>query len=199
MHLDQDYLVLSENYVWEENGELVATGSGKTMIAVYPAVEKGIVDFKECGKRGNFTLYERIYKAQEPEAELVCKEQDKEKAVYELKLAYPGEKNYHDAFAFLTCYGNRMEVFDGEEKINDYFIPAQEAPLSLGYFEFPEKLKNSLSILCIRVIRFFWKSSRMQRMDVPAKLRSCTWRRYFDEQRKENEHEPEWIYLWRGL
>ena len=42
--------------------------------------------------------YERIYKAQEPEAELVCKEQDKEKAVYELKLAYPGEKNYHDAF-----------------------------------------------------------------------------------------------------
>ena len=34
------------------------------MIAVYPAVEKGIVDFKECGKRGNFTrLYERIYKA----------------------------------------------------------------------------------------------------------------------------------------
>ena len=22
---------------------------------------------------------------------------------------------------------------------------------------------------------------------------------YFDEQRKENEHEPEWIYLWRGL
>lgn len=43
-------------------------------------------------KRGNFTLYERIYKAQEPEAELVCTEQDKEKAVYELKLAYPGEK-----------------------------------------------------------------------------------------------------------
>ena len=141
VHLDQDYLVLSENYVWEENGELVVTGSGKTMIAVYPAVEKGIVDFKECGKRGNFTLYERIYKAQEPEAELVCKEQDKEKAVYELKLAYPGEKNYHDAFAFLTWYGNRMEVFDGEEKINDYFYTGQEALLSLGYFEFPEKLK----------------------------------------------------------
>ena len=141
VHLDQDYLVLSENYVWEENGELVVTGSGKTMIAVYPAVEKGIVDFIECGKRGNFTLYERIYKAQEPEAELVCKEQDKEKAVYELKLAYPGEKNYHDAFAFLTWYGNRMEVFDGEEKINDYFYTGQEALLSLGYFEFPEKLK----------------------------------------------------------
>lgn len=50
VHLDQDYLVLSENYVWEENGELVVTGSGKTMIAVYPVVEKGIVDFKECGK-----------------------------------------------------------------------------------------------------------------------------------------------------
>lgn len=141
VHLDQDYLVLSENYVWEENGELVVTGSGKTMIAVYPVVEKGIVDFKECGKRGNFTLYERIYKAQEPEAELVCTEQDKEKAVYELKLAYPGEKNYHDAFAFLTWYGNRMEVFDGEEKINDYFYTGQEALLSLGYFEFPEKLK----------------------------------------------------------
>ncbi len=47
----------------KKNGELVVTGSGKTMIAVYPAVEKGIVDFKECGKRGNFTLYERIYKS----------------------------------------------------------------------------------------------------------------------------------------
>ena len=45
----------------------------------------------------------------------VCTEQDKEKAVYELKLAYPGEKNYHDAFAFLTWYGNRMEVFDGDK------------------------------------------------------------------------------------
>ena len=54
---------------------------------MYPAVEKGIVDFKECGKRGNFTLYERIYKAQEPEAELVCKEQEILKAVYYLKLA----------------------------------------------------------------------------------------------------------------
>ena len=70
------------------------------MIAVYPAVEKGIVDFKECGKRGNFTLYERIYKAQEPEAELVCKEQDKEKAVYELKLAYPGEKKLSRCVCF---------------------------------------------------------------------------------------------------
>lgn len=29
-----------------------------------------------------------------------------------------------------------MEVFDGEEKINDYFYTGQEALLSLGYFEF---------------------------------------------------------------
>ena len=34
-----------------------------------------------------------------------------------------------------------MEEFDGEEKINDYFYTGQEALLSLGYFEFPEKLK----------------------------------------------------------
>ena len=111
------------------------------MIAVYPVVENGIVDFKECGKRGNFTLYERIYKHRSRRQSLSAKSRDKEKAGYELKLALSGRKNYHDAFAFLTWYGNRMEVFDGEEKINDYFYTGQEALLSLGYFEFPEKLK----------------------------------------------------------
>lgn len=51
-----------------------------------------------------------------------------------------------------------MEVFDGEEKINDYFYTGQEALLSLGYFEFPEKLK--LVVLSShRVIRFFWKAA----------------------------------------
>ena len=40
------------------------------MIAVYPVCGKGIVDFKECVEKRAFTLYERIYKAQEPEAEL---------------------------------------------------------------------------------------------------------------------------------
>ena len=73
-----------------------------------------------------------------------------------------------------------MEVFDGEEKINDYFYTGQEALLSLGYFEFPEKLK-----LVVYPLHpgdpIFWKSSRSLRMDVPAKLRRCTWRRYFDE------------------
>ena len=61
------------------------------MIAVYPAVEKGIVDFKECEKEETLRCMS-VFTKQEPEAELVCKEQDKEKAVYELKLVYPGEK-----------------------------------------------------------------------------------------------------------
>ena len=123
------------------NGELICDRQWKNHDRCCIRQWKKALWISKSVERGNFTLYERIYKTQEPEAELVCKEQDKEKAVYELEACLSGRKIITMRLLFLTWYGNRMEVFDGEEKINDYFYTGQEALLSLGYFEFQEKLK----------------------------------------------------------
>ena len=91
-----------------------------------------------------------------------------------------------------------MEVFDGEEKINDYFYTGQEALLSLGYFEFPEKLK--LVVYPLHPGDPIFLEKQPDAADGCAcKIEKLHVETIFDEQRKENEHEPEWIYLWRGL
>ena len=46
-----------------------------------------------------------------------------------------------DVFLHLNYEGNRMDLYLGEKKINDHFYTGQEVPVSLGYFDFPEKLR----------------------------------------------------------
>ena len=48
----------------------------------------------------------------------------------------------------LEYQGNRMDLYDGEKKINDYFYTGEEELLSLRYFDFPRKLKAVVYTLC---------------------------------------------------
>lgn len=144
--LDQDYLVLSGNYVWAEDDKIKVTGGNDTKIAVYPAVENGIENFKECGKSGRFTVYERVIETAETTADVQVVKETPESSVYEITVNYPdslkkeARQTGRDVLLYFTYQGNRMEVFLDGEKINDYFYTGQEVPISLGYFEFPKKL-----------------------------------------------------------
>lgn len=143
---DQDYLILSENYVWEEHGEIKVTGGNRTKIAIYPKPEDGIENFTVCGESGRFTVYERVIEEEKTRACVKTLREDREKAIYEIALKYPDSLHKEDRLAGrdillqFTYQGNRMEVYSDGEKLNDYFYTGQEVPFSLGYFDFPQKL-----------------------------------------------------------
>ena len=106
----------------------------------------GIENFKECGKSGRFTVYERVIETAETTADVQVVKETPESSVYEITVNYPdslkkeARQTGRDVLLYFTYQGNRMEVFLDGEKINDYFYTGQEVPISLGYFEFPKKL-----------------------------------------------------------
>ena len=148
--LDRDYLVLSENYAWEENGVLTVTGGADTKILVYPELSDVPAGFVKSGTEGRFTVYERKLSNRAADVEYREVSKGNEKAVYEIKIAYPEKKDRltgRDTFLWLTYSGNSMEIYLGEEKINDHFYTGQRVPISLGYFGFPEKLRIVVNAL----------------------------------------------------
>lgn len=148
--LDQDYLVLSDNYVWEENGELLVTGGADTVIRSYPELCRVPKGFAACGREGRFTVYQRslrevrataVFKRVEPDR---CPaEAEEDSAVYEINISYPEKEDRitgRDTLLWLGYIGFGMEIWKDGEKINDHFYTGQLVPVSLGYFDFPEKL-----------------------------------------------------------
>ncbi|MCM1044582.1 MAG: beta-galactosidase [Candidatus Gastranaerophilales bacterium] len=145
--LERDYLVLSKNYVWEQEGSLKVTGEAKTKIAVYPELTKAPEGFVKTGKDGEFTLYERKMSEQRAKVEFVQSAGTEETAVYELTIHYAGKEDRavgRDTILLLDYEGFGMDIYAGTypegKKINDHFYTGQQVPLSLGYFDFPEKL-----------------------------------------------------------
>jgi len=159
--LDRDYLLISDNYVWEQEGELVVTGGADTRFLAWPelvAVPKGFVR-KE--NEGRFAVYERKLDSKAARANFSKLSEDEECAVYEIQIFYPEEKESferdgvpdqrripdradrvsgRDTLLWLDYAGFGMEIYCGEEKMNDHFYTGQEVPVSLGYFGFPGKL-----------------------------------------------------------
>lgn len=144
--LDQDYLILSENYVWEEAGSLKVTGTADTVIKVFPPLAVLPDGFEEKEMNGRFAVYERVHEEEQPTAEMQLVSEESEHAVYEVTVHYPEGFDRsariagRDTLLWLTYAGFGMEIFRGEEKINDHFYTGQRVPVSLGYFDFPERL-----------------------------------------------------------
>lgn len=145
IRLDQDYLVLAQDFVWEENGVIRVTGPKDTVIRCFPKPDKEkLPGFTECRQEGRFTVYERHMEEEKTTVETVLLSQDGEKAVYEIRVCSAEKKNRltgRDTLLQLSYSGDRMEIFAGGEKINDHFYTGQEVTLSLGYFGFPDKLQ----------------------------------------------------------
>lgn len=153
--LDQEYLILGGNYVWEEDGRLKVTGSTDTVIRAYPALAELPEGFAQTGTDGRFTVYERKIAEEQPEAEarLLPEEAEKESALYEVTIRYPesfdksARERGRDTLLWITYEGFSMEILLNGEKINDHFYTGQSVPVSLGYFDFPEKLTVRIKAL----------------------------------------------------
>lgn len=148
--LDKDYLVISENYVWEEDGKLVVTGGVHTRILTYPELKELPGGFVKTGGDGRFTVYERKTESRPATAVFTKVSGDAASAVYEITVSY-GEKEDRaagrDTLLWLEYAGFGIEVFRDAEKINDHFYTGQKVPISLGYFGFPEKLTVKVKAL----------------------------------------------------
>lgn len=145
--LERDYLVLCDSYVWEQDGELTVTGGSISEIALFPEPPRAPVGFVKTGSQGRFTLYRRKIDAAAARAEFVRIEQNPDSALYEITIAYPCREQRalgRDTILTLTYAGFGMDIYLGDfregKKINDHFYTGQQVPVSLGYFDFPEKL-----------------------------------------------------------
>lgn len=144
--LEQDYLVLSENYVWEEAGELKVTGGADTVIRTFPALEKVPAGFEMKGEEGRFTVYERKCPESLPELSIEKTEEEKDSITYHVRLNYAGKKA-EDYLLWIEYAGFGLEIRKDGEKINDHFYTGQKVPVSLRYFDFPEELEIKIQAL----------------------------------------------------
>lgn len=142
---DQEYLVLSDDFVWEEGGILRVSGGAKATIRCYPKPPADmLVGFEECGREERFTVYERKLEEKTAKAFVELISADAQKSVYEISFSYPEKadrRTGRDTLLKLAYAGDRMDIWLKDKKINDYFYTGQEALLSLGYFDFPEKIR----------------------------------------------------------
>lgn len=152
--LDRDYLILSDNYVWEQEGKLAVTGPALTRISSYPALKVIPDGFALKGTEGAMAVYERSTEGGHVKAEAAMVSEEEESALYDVAISYSGFGkrkgdgiSKEDCFLWLEYVGYGMEVFLGEEKINDHFYTGQRVPISLGYFGFPERLTVKVKAL----------------------------------------------------
>lgn len=167
VRLDRDYLIINDNFVWTEEGELVVIGGIDSRICTYPELDKVPVGFVKTGTEGRLAVYERHADITPASAEFVKLSEDGESVKYEVKVRYfdgddqnsgmcsketPGKcqgshsgsyldrSEGRDTFLWLSYSGYSMEIFADGEKLNDHFYTGQQVPVSLGYFGFPTKL-----------------------------------------------------------
>lgn len=144
--LDKDYLVLSENFVWEEDGNLIVTGKSKTSISTYPELRSIPKGFFRIKTEGCFTVYERTIETKPVTVSYSESAGSDEESFYEVCIDYPegfnkaARQSGRDVFLMITYAGDALEVFIGEEKVNDHFYTGQQLPISMGYFDFPDRL-----------------------------------------------------------
>ena len=154
--LGYDYLILAEDFVWEQDGRMIVIGGSRTAIRSFPELPKEALEgFVRTGQDGRFTLYERRRQERGVRVETVLRSRNEERAVYEIAVSYgegekpdTGKNPLYDVLLHLEYEGNRMDLYDGEKKINDYFYTGEEELLSLRYFDFPGKLKAVVHTLC---------------------------------------------------
>ena len=140
--LDQDYLILSDDYVWEEIGKLHIEGEKNTVIRCYPKLKEFSVlpdGFEVCGWDQEFTLYRRSEKAENTRVTVTEENRDADSRSYDLKITSPG--TWRDTILFLDFGGDKIEIFRDGEMITDSYYTGEPVQISLRYFDFPEELR----------------------------------------------------------
>ncbi len=141
--LDKDYLVINDNFVWEEDGKLVVVGEAHTTIMTYPELKDVPTGFRKTGESGRLAVYER--RIDSPSATVTFNKvsENAEESTYEIAVSYAGKGNRiagRDTFIRLDYEGYGMEIYADGEKLNDHFYTGQQVPISMRYFNYPERL-----------------------------------------------------------
>jgi hypothetical protein len=119
----------------------------------FPALSKVPEGFEKKGEEGRFTVYERVVDAKECSVSVRKLSEEEETAAYEISVTYPEHfdretaRRQSDILLNLSYAGYGLEVYRDPKMINDHFYTGQEVPLSLGYFDFPEKLTVKVKAL----------------------------------------------------
>lgn len=136
--LDQDYLVITQDAVWEEDGAVQVCGNAEGTVKTFP--EMNLSGFVKTGQEGIFTVYERENKPEKTsEIKLMQSREDEEGIWYETAITYGTP--IKDCLVSFAYQGDGMQIFRDGEMLNDYFYTGQKAQLRMGYFDFPEKLQ----------------------------------------------------------
>lgn len=141
--LERDYLILSEDYVWEENGSLHVEGDRECVFKAFPELSAPS-GFEKCGQDGVFTVYRREVSGKQTKAAFSGKP-DGLKMEYEITVEY-GE-NIEDCFLVLEYAGDGLQVYREGSLVNDHFYTGEKVELSMRYFNFPAKLTVTVSPL----------------------------------------------------
>ena len=148
--LDKDYLVINDNFVWEENGKMVIVGDAATTIMTYPELTDVPEGFVKKGCEGRLTVYERILDSNPATVSFSKLSEEGDYVTYEINVNYVEKVDRlsgRDTYVWLDYEGYSMEVFANGEKINDHFYTGQLVPISMGYFNCPEKLTMKIRAL----------------------------------------------------
>ncbi len=133
---DQDYLILSDNYVWQQDGEIHFVCIPGQRILSYPALKNIPREMTEVGTNGRFHVY--AVEEKEIPARIQLKECNNKLAIsYDKPL---NRRNGEDLLLYFTYDGDGMDIEIEGKKVNDYFYTGQQAVFSLGYFDFPKEL-----------------------------------------------------------
>lgn len=147
--LDKDYLILNDNFVWEQDGKLVVIGFDTTVIHTYPELAVVPEGFEKRKKEGHFTVYERRLARRQITVSFYKQREEDNGTVYEIDISYD-EKSANvpnDIFLWINYVGYSMDIYCKDKKINDHFYTGQLVPISLRYFDFPEKLTVNIRAL----------------------------------------------------
>lgn len=160
---DRDYLILSENYVWQEEERLVVIGGHKTTFKAYPQMPEEVAEqagFIYVGQEKEFAVYKRADKAEASTVKIQPITQRDEYVEYQLEMKYG--KNITDNFAVIEYAGDKMEMYVEEEMINDHFYTGEKVELSMRYFKFPKTLRIKIYPLLKGAPRFLEKWPEMK-------------------------------------
>lgn len=161
--LDQDYLILSENYVWEEDGRLHITGTKETVVKCYPKLTdlSYLPDgFELCGQEKEFTLYRRRSNLKEIKVIITEVERTENYSIYDLQIERdPAGK---DTILALDFGGDKIEIFCDGEMINDSYYTGEPVQMSLRYFDNPKNLQVKIDTLEQGAPRFLERWPQMK-------------------------------------
>ena len=161
--LDREYLILSDDYVWEEDGKLHIEGGKETVIRCYPKLKDFSVlpdGFEACGLDHEFTLYRRREKAEDTRVTVTEGTVGEDSRIYNLKITSP--ETWRDTILSLDFGGDKIEIFRDGEMLTDSYYTGEPVQISLRYFDFPQELQVKIYPLKEDAPRFLERWPQMK-------------------------------------